>query len=129
MGRASPAPSRRGPHFGPYQAGASARLVGGARRREHEALACGRVDDRRARRAQAADEFRRVEWTEWGGTAADRPVAAGPRARRDIAADALAITGVLEHARSLAAAVALRRVGDRGGKRGAIELASARRSR
>jgi hypothetical protein len=52
----------------------------------------------------------------------------GPRARRTIAADAPAIAGVLEEARRLAFTPALRRVGDRGGKRGAVELAGARRA-
>src|SRR5271170_4554121 len=106
----------------------SARFVSGGRRQEKAVLARGGVDDRRAGRAHAADEFRRVERTERGGTAADLIAGPEPRARSDIAADAPAIAGVLEDAQSLTATVALRRVGDLGGKRGAVELAGARRS-
>ena len=93
--------------------GVSAPFVAGAWRLEQAVLVRGDVDDRRARREHAADEFRRVERTERGGVAADLLIGPQPRARRDIAADALAIARVLEAAQSLALAVALRGVGGR----------------
>ena len=105
----------------------SARLVaGGGREKDAVEARRRRADERRARRPDRANEFRRIELAERGGAAADRVVGAEPRASRDVAADAPAVGRTLADARPRAVAAAGRRVGGRGGKDRAVEFAGAR---